>query len=241
MSCWRPGLRKKLLPYLDGVLTPPEHSSVEAHLLGCVSCREALWRIRMGRRMAQQIPRVSPPETSEAAFRALAPRVTAKAEDRSRRSWSWPDCLERFATPRVVLILAAVIIVQLAFFALFSRKVLLGERSLSSNGISYSYLHGFRSISIQDIRLDIQPHIATEGYVKDVHLNRSEGVIAFRLVSQPNAMKPFVVCEILRPMQLTVPEDGSHVRVYGVSRYDAQRNHDWYEVNPVLGIAQLPR
>jgi hypothetical protein len=241
MSCWRPGLRKKLLPYVDDILTPPERASVESHLLKCASCRDVLWRRRMGRRMAQQIPRVSPAESSDAGFGALVTRLTERVEDRSRRSWNWHNTLERFATPRVVLVMAAVIIVQLAFFVLFNRKALLGERSIRSNGISYSYLHGFRSISIQNIRLDVQPHIATEGYVKNVHVDRREGVIAFRLVTQPNAMKPFIVCEIMRPMELASPKDGSHVRVYGVSRYDAQRGHEWYEVNPVLGITQLPR
>ncbi|MEK6406526.1 MAG: hypothetical protein AABN34_06145 [Acidobacteriota bacterium] len=29
---------------------------------------------------------------------------------------------------------------------------------------------------------------------------------------------------------------GSRVRVYGVSRYDSQDNHNWYEVHPVLNI-----
>jgi Putative zinc-finger len=241
MSCWRPALRKKLLLYLEGILTQPERASIESHLLKCVSCRDALWRMRMGRRMAQQIPRVSPVESPHAGFEASMIGVTRRVEDRSRRSWKWQDSLEPFATPRVVLVLAGVIIVQLTLFVLFSRKALLGERSTGSSGIGYSYLHGFRPITIQNIRLDVQPHIATEGYVENVHVDRREGVIAFRLVGQPNAIEPFVVCEIMRPMELAPPKDGSHVRVYGVSRYDAQRDHDWYEVNPVLGITRLPR
>jgi hypothetical protein len=236
MSCWRPGWRKKLLLYLEGDLTQPEDASMERHLLKCASCRATLQRMRMGRRMAQQIPRVAPAKDPNVGFGALMMGVTGKVNDRTR---GWKGKLERLATPRVVVVLAVVIIVQLAFFLLANRKALFGERSTASDGISYSYLQGFRPISIQNIRLNIQPHIATEGYVENVHFDRHEGVIAFKLVGQPNAMKPFVVCEIMRSMELAPPKDGSHIRVYGVSRYDAQRDHDWYEINPVLGIAPL--
>jgi hypothetical protein len=240
MSCWRPGWRKKLLLYLEGDLTQPEDASMERHLLKCASCRDTLQRMRMGRRMAQQIPRVAPPRDSHAGFGALMMSLTGGVKDRTRRSWGWKDNLERLATPRVVVVLAVVIIVQLTFFLLVNRKALLSGRSASSDGISYSYLHGFHPISIQNIRLDTQPHIATEGYVENVHFDRHEGVIAFRLVGQPNAMKPFVVCEIMRSMELAPPKEGSHIRVYGISRYDAQRDRDWYEINPVLGITRLP-
>jgi hypothetical protein len=241
MSCWRPGLRKKLLLYVDDALTRPEEASLERHLLQCVSCRDTVSHMRTARRIAQQIPRVSPVGNPQAGFEAVMAGVAGMAVARARRSFRWRDTLDRFVTPRVVLVLAAVVVVQLAFLVLFGWNALLGEKPIASAGISYAYLHGFRRISIQNVRLNIQPHIATEGYVENVHVDRREGVVAFRLVEHPNAMKPFVVCEIMRSIELSPPKNGSHIRVYGVSRYDAQSDHDWFEVNPVLRITRLTR
>jgi len=61
--------------------------------------------------------------------------------------------------------------------------------------------------------------------------------LAFRLVEKPGARGPFAHCEIITPM--APPRDGTHVRVYGVARYDAHPQRNWYEVNPVLRIDSL--
>ena len=49
-----------------------------------------------------------------------------------------------------------------------------------------------------------------------------------------------VVCEMIAPLEIAAPAVGSHVRVYGVSRFDSQRDREWYEIHPVLRVDQLP-
>jgi hypothetical protein len=63
--------------------------------------------------------------------------------------------------------------------------------------------------------------------------------VAFKLVESRGASQPFVVCEIVSPIRIEAPRVGSHVRVYGVARYDAQSDRNWYEVNPIFEIATL--
>jgi hypothetical protein len=241
MSCWRLGLRKKLLLYVEGTLTLKDAEMVERHLLACRRCREVLLRLRAGRRIAQQIPRVSPGEDAQDGFESFVARVAASAERPRRTFLCWGERLDRWATPQVVAVLVAVVLVQLALLVFSNRKTLLGERSFVAREVSTSYLQGFRRISIQNVRLDTQPHIVTEGYVEDVHTDKREGVVAFRLVENSRSITPFLRCEIMRPLELAPPKNGTYVRVYGVSRYDGQQGHDWYEVNPVVKITPLAR
>jgi Putative zinc-finger len=239
MSCWRLGFRKRLLLYVEGTLPRREVERVERHLLACPKCRSVLWRLRAGRRIAQQIPRVSPSEDAQAGFDSFIARVAAGRWRSRHKFWCWRERLDRWATPRVVAALVAVVLVQLALLVFSNRKTLLGERSFVPREVSASDLQGFRRISIQNVRLDMQPHVVTEGYVADVHTDEREGVVAFRLVEHPGSMTPFLTCEIMRPLELPPPKNGTYVRVYGVSRYDAQEGHGWYEVNPVVKITPL--
>ncbi|HTV57049.1 MAG TPA: zf-HC2 domain-containing protein [Terriglobia bacterium] len=236
MSCWLPGIRTKLLLYVEGTLTLRDAEKVERHLLACSRCREVLVRLRAGRRIARQIPRISPGEYSQGGFESFVARVAANAERPRRTFLSWRERLDRWATPQVVAALIAVVLVQLALLVFSNRKTLLGERSFVARKASAFYLQGFRPISIQNVRLDTQPHIVTEGYAEDVHTDKREGVVAFRLVEHRRSMTPFLRCEIMRPLELAPPKNGAYIRVYGVSRYDAQEGHGWYEVNPVVKI-----
>lgn len=152
---------------------------------------------------------------------------------------SLTGCCNRFATPGVVTALAAVIVLQTAVLVVSNRKVLFGERtrvSASPYGVDLSQ---FRRLKVGDLRLNDQPHVATDGYVEDVHADEEEGTVAFRLVEDRGASEPFVVCEIVSPLRMAAPRPGSHVRVYGIARYDAQSDRKWYEVNPVFDIATL--
>jgi hypothetical protein len=78
-----------------------------------------------------------------------------------------------------------------------------------------------------------------EGYVSEVRINDEDGDLSFKLVEDLKSPGPFIVCEIIDPIKLTPPKVGSRVRVYGVSRYDGQDNHNWYEVHPVLNIEEV--
>jgi hypothetical protein len=97
-------------------------------------------------------------------------------------------------------------------------------------------LNGFHTVSIADIEQNQKPHVMTEGYVSEVRIDDKDGDLRFKLVDDLGRPGPFIVCEIIDPIKLKAPSVGSRVRVYGVSRYDGQTDHNWYEVHPVLSI-----
>ncbi len=98
-----------------------------------------------------------------------------------------------------------------------------------------------KSVNIADIEQNRKPHVMTEGYVSEVHVNDEDGDLSFKLVDELGQPGPFIICEIIDPIKLAPPSVGSRVRVYGVSRYDGQADHNWYEVHPVLNIEVVRR
>ena len=172
-------------------------------------------------------------------------RVKADAREIVTKPHSWArigeNWLYALATPRVVLILTALVLVQLALLVVLNRGVLFGERNAIAVKSSALDLNDFHPLSIREFQSNTRPHIAIEGYVRDVHVDKEEGTLHFRLVEIPHRSVPFVVCEIISPIGMTLPREGSRVRVYGVARYDAQPDRLWHEVNPVLDIALLKR
>ena len=238
MSCWRFDLKRRLLPFVEGRLETRRVTSLEQHLLDCEECREFLVRLRAGHSLAQRLARVSPrdghlPELSD---QVRCGGITSRASHRFRTQWGWS---ERLATPRVVTALAALVMLQTAVLVVSNRGVVFGERTGVAPRPLALDLSQFRRVTISELRSNNQPHVATDGYVEDVHADEEEGTVAFKLVESPGAAKPFVVCEIVSPIEMAAPRQGSHVRVYGVARYDAQSDRKWYEVNPVFDIATL--
>jgi hypothetical protein len=102
-------------------------------------------------------------------------------------------------------------------------------------------LREFHTVNIADIERNIKPHVVAEGYVSEVRVNDEDGDLSFKLVDELGRPGPFIICEIIDPIRLAPPSVGSRVRVYGVSRYDAQADHNWYEVHPVLNIELVHR
>jgi hypothetical protein len=100
-------------------------------------------------------------------------------------------------------------------------------------------LSEFHTVSIADIERNHKPHVMAEGYVSEILFNDEDGDLTFKLVEDLRSPGPFIVCEIIDPIRLAPPKVGSRVRVYGVSRYDGQDNHNWYEVHPVLNIEEV--
>jgi len=237
MSCWRFDLKRRLLPFVEGRLETRRVTSLEQHLLDCEECREFLVRLRAGHNLAQRLARVSPMDRNLPEFsdQAWSGGVTSRPSQRFRARWSWS---ERLATPRVVTALAGLVILQTALLVVSNRGVVFGERTAVAAKPALD-LSQFRRLTISELRSNNQPHVATDGYVEDVHADEEEGTVAFKLVESPGAAKPFVVCEIVSPIEMAAPRQGSHVRVYGVARYDAQSDRKWYEVNPVFDIATL--
>jgi len=227
-------LRRNFVPYLEGGLGGESVKRVEQHLVDCEPCRHLFVRLRAGHQMAQRLQRIVPVAGESLDFAVLMAAAAAPP-----REWAsgWQDWRQHLATPRVVTVLTALVIVQLALLVVSNRGVLLGERSRVAIDSGTLDLGEFRQISIDDLKSNTQPHVATDGYVYDVHTDAEEGTVAFKLAGSPNAPKQFVVCEIMTRMP--APRDGDHIRVYGVARYDAQTDRKWYEVNPVLDIASL--
>ncbi|MGH9453522.1 MAG: hypothetical protein ACRD2O_06085 [Terriglobia bacterium] len=241
MRCWRYNLRKKLLSYIEGELQEKDIKRLELHLLDCSLCRDLLLRLRAGHQMAQKLARRIPDNDHRSEFDTMMAAASEGGARPSQRILTWHDWLDRLATPGVLGVLTLVLLAQLALLVVSNRDVLFGQRANVTFKTGALDLNDFHLLNIAALKFNTEPHIATQGYVTDVHTDEEEGTVAFRLVENPHARGPFVVCEIMSPIKMAAPHDGSYVRVYGVSRYDAQTDRKWYEVNPVLDIAVLKR
>ena len=122
-----------------------------------------------------------------------------------------------------------------AVFVVASKRAVEQERagSMIAEAIDHKEFH---AVNIADIERNREPHVVAEGYVSEIRVNDEDGDLSFKLVNELGHPGPFIVCEIIDPIHLDAPSVGSRVRVYGVSRYDAQTDHNWYEVHPVLNI-----
>jgi len=237
MKCWRIDLRRSFSLYVTGELEASAVKRVEDHLLDCGSCRTRLARLRNGHRFAQEMPRFTPqldPWTAiEAAIDARQPNSAPDAGGGA--SWRRLVLKPGFALAviGVAALIAAVIVAS-------GRRSLGEERagSLIADALDFSE---FKSVNIADIEQNRKPHVMTEGYVSEVHVNDEDGDLSFKLVDELGQPGPFIICEIIDPIKLAPPSVGSRVRVYGVSRYDGQADHNWYEVHPVLNIEVVRR
>lgn len=240
MSCWYLGIRKKLLRYVEGVLEPGDVWRVERHLMDCEQCRGLFLRLRRGHLLAQQLPSFTP-EDFETETTGIG-TVEGQSSYRSLgQGGVWLDWLDRLTTTRGVAALAMVVVLQLGLLVASNRSLLFGQRSRASVPAGALDLSEFHLLGIRDLKFNTEPHVATQGYVRNVHADEEEGTVAFRLFDDRNGSGPFVVCEIMSPISMPAPREGSYVRVYGVARYDAQAQRNWYEVNPVLNIAPLKK
>jgi hypothetical protein len=232
MSCWRFDLRRTFALYLNGELGPNKVRRVEEHLLDCGLCRTTLAYMRNGHRLAREMPRFSPrrdpwPEIeSSIANRETVPAPRGRGVSRWRELVLKPSFA--LALIGVVTLVTAVLVVSSGRAA---REVQAG--TLIANALDLSEFH---TVQIGDIGQNGRAHVMTEGYVSEVRINDEDGDLSFKLVADPGRPGPFVICEIIDPIKLAPPRVGSRVRVYGVSRYDGQPDHNWYEVHPVLNI-----
>lgn len=242
MMCRRLDIRRKFVPYLEGRIPPLSAKRLESHLAGCGYCRTAFARVRAGHQIASQwrlIGSIDAPTATEFDSLKLGP-----FENPRGCGW-WARIMERWvearATPRWVYVLAALFVVQLAFLAFLGAGGFFKGRDrfwAVTGGFDFNR---FRPLRILEFQTNTAPHVATEGYVRDVRVDREEKTLRFNLVDLPQGSEPFVVCEILSPDAVAVPREGSRVRVYGVARFDAQAGRRYHEVNPVLNIAVLNR
>lgn len=235
MRCWRIDLRRGFAPYLNGELAPKAVKRIEDHLLDCGSCRTRLAHLRNGHRLARELPRFTPPRDPWTGIEA-AIDIDRSAASPAPLLADWRAMVLKpgFA----FAIIGAAALIASVFVA--SIRPAGGERAgaLVADALDLSEFH---AVNIADMGQNGKPHVVAEGYVSEVRINDEDGDLSFKLVDDLGSSGPFIICEIIDPIKLTAPSVGSRVRVYGVSRYDGQLDHNWYEVHPVLNIEVVRR
>ncbi len=229
MRCLRIDLQRGFSLYLNGELEPGAVKRIEDHLLDCGSCRTRLAHLRNGHRLAQQLPRFAPRSDPWAAIEAALDAPGPTAHRRPTARWR-----ELGLKPGFALATISVIALFGALLITYGTRAPTEERaeSLVAEALDLSQFH---LVSIAAIEQNQKPHVVAEGFVSEV-IADEDGDLRFRLVDDLGRAGPFIVCEIIDPIRVRTPSVGSRVRVYGVSRYDSQPNHNWYEVHPVLNI-----
>lgn len=229
MRCLRFDLRRNFSLYLSGELEASAVNRIESHLIDCGACRTRLARLRNGHRLAREMPRFVPTRDPWGAIEAA---IEARPEPAELRRGGWQA---QAFKPGVALGVIGVAALIAAIFITADRRAPAGVRAtpLIAEAIDLSEFH---NVSIADIEQNQKPHVMTEGYVSEVRVDEQDGDLRFKLVDDLGRPGPFVVCEIIDPIKLEAPQVGTRVRVYGVSRYDSQADHNWYEVHPVLNI-----
>jgi hypothetical protein len=235
MKCWRFDLRRNFALYLNGELDQSKVKHLEDHLLDCGICRIRLARLRNGHRLAQELPRFTPDRDPwnaiEAAIGDEAPRYMPVSRPAAR----WRRLV---ANPGFALAGIGVVALVAALLIATDRRTT-GEENAGTLVAEALDIREFHTVNISDIERNNKPHVMAEGYVSEIRFNDEDGDLSFKLVEDLKSPGPFIVCEIIDPIKLTPPKVGSRVRVYGVSRYDGQDNHNWYEVHPVLNIQEV--
>lgn len=236
MKCWRIGLRRSFAPYLNGELEPAKARRFEDHLLDCGSCRTRLAHLRNGHRLAQEMPRFTPQRDPWDGIEAAINPGNRGSTSKPVFS-GWREAILKPGFAFAVIGVAALIA---ALYVASGRRAGSDERAgtLIAESLDLSEFH---TVNIADIEQNTQPHVVAEGYVSDVGVNDEDGDMSFKLVDDLGNPDRFIICEIMDPIKLAPPSVGSRVRVYGVSRYDGQENHNWYEVHPVLNIEVVRR
>jgi hypothetical protein len=220
MACLRIDLHRLFPLYLDGAASPPITRRIEKHLLDCSGCRARLVRLRNAKKLLGELPPVD-----AMPFERLDLRPRART---LRMPFVVPSIVRHFAADALVATA-----LFLGFTLLYTHTASARNRPFDSSS--------FRALAIRAVAGTHDPHVIVQGVVAEIPGDGDdEGSHRFRL-SDPNAPKAFVVCEILDgDTSLRVPKAGSRVRVWGVSRYDASPDHQWSEIHPVLRVEVLP-
>ncbi len=230
------------MPYLEGVLPARKADRLERHLRECASCRVLLRRLQAGHRLAERlggggpdVPDV-PPDLKE-----LLTDVEAGPRRRRRFAGIWESWLDLVTTRGAVQALAVIVVALLVLLAVTNRRASPGGTALAGLRPGALDVRDFLPLRIGELPTNTRPYVATEGIVRDVHVDAEEKTLHFKLAESTDAASPYILCEIMRRAEIPAPVEGSRIRVYGVARFDAQAGRSWHEVNPVLDIAVLKR
>jgi len=235
-KCWRIHLRRDLMRYISEGLTPNRVRRIEDHLLDCGECRDTVARLRSGQRFAAQLPRITPQRDAWNAIEAAIDQMDAPAARPAEPSANAARWRSRLFAPRFALAAVAGAILLAVVFVTLHRHAAPELEPSGLKSLEAVDWDEFHPVHIRDIESNTKPHVVAEGYVSEVRVNDEDGDLSFRLVDNLGEQERFIVCEIIDPIRLKPPAVGSRVRVYGVSRYDGEHDHNWYEVHPVLNI-----
>lgn len=237
MDCWRFDLRRDFSLYITGELNAEAVKRVEDHLIDCGSCRVRLARLRNGHRLAQEMPRLTPSRDPWSAIEAAIRDEQQIAAPEIKAPKAWRTLILKPGFAFAVLGIAALIV----SLVVASVRRTTGDEPAGQLIADALDLDEFQTVNIANIHENHKPHVMAEGFVAEIGINDEDGDMRFKLVDELGRPGPFIVCEIIDPIKLKTPPVGSRVRVYGVSRYDGQENHNWYEVHPVLNIEVVHR
>lgn len=218
-------LRRDLARSVDGVLGPARSRRLSRHLERCPGCRTRHDLVRAGHDAGRRLGRLGPAASGRfPGFEELW--AGRRAGRNARPAWAVPA------------VLAAAGLTALAVLAVRPALVRRGAPAAVPGPPAAG---GFTPLAIREFVTSSPGRVVTEGYVHNVYFDEEERTVHIKLAENPRQPEPFVICEVRDPRGLTIPQQGSRVRVYGRSRFDAQPGRGWHEVNPVLEIAVLNR
>jgi hypothetical protein len=235
-------LRRKFVPYLEGGISPRQAARLEKHLADCPGCGNLFQRVRAGHRAGRQFGRVGP-EIGQCPldFEELRADIGATLIRRGRPVRTEGNILHALTAPLAARALIALVLALAVLLVLSNRKTpwRADDRvAISSHAREF---RDFTPLRITDFSSNTKSAIVTEGFVRDVYFDEQEKTLHIKLVEIQQRSEPFVICEIRSPGGMTIPREGSRVRVYGSARYDSQPGRGWNEVNPVINIDVLKR
>ena len=118
-------ITNELSAYCNEELSPERSRAVAEHLIGCAKCRSQFEEIKLGVKLAQQLPLLSAPENMWSEIESLLDKQSpAVVRATARRGW--------FLRPQFVAIAAVLLIAVLAGAVWFLR-----QRATTSNGPSW--------------------------------------------------------------------------------------------------------
>jgi hypothetical protein len=234
--------RRRFLPYLEGGVAPREAKRLERHLAGCRECDEFLARLRSGDQAGRQFGRLGPDASHRPPeFEEIWTAVGSTLDRPGRPAWTGGKFLRALSTPLAVRILIALVLTQAVLLVVSNREAFWRANDGAVVSPAARDFRGFTSLRIPEFSSDVEYQVVTEGFVQNVYFDEEEKTLHIKLVEILHQQGPFVICEIRNLAGMTIPPEGSRVRVYGTARYDPQPGRGWHEVNPVLTMAVLKR
>ncbi|ABO48590.1 putative transmembrane anti-sigma factor [Desulforamulus reducens MI-1] len=111
-----------LSPYLDGVLDPVEHATVQKHLASCPACSRELAELKACIDLLQELPDIAPPADFRAGLMEKIDRLPSSTKSNDQRNWF--DCVNgvtRKSWYRTVAV-AAVMVMTLGVTSLWQNE-----------------------------------------------------------------------------------------------------------------------